>query len=127
LVVLFENAPHRVATEPLSSLFIIAGRSVPERRRDGKYRAVMIRIPPFGLAGQSAIAESRVFSLVEHQLILRGRRRSGKTTSRVFASAPLIGLESFVPVSSIRGIFTLPNACFVLPFAGPLGLMITAA
>ena len=43
------------------------------------------------------------------------------------SSAPLIWLESFVPVNSIHGIFTLLNACFVLPFAGPLGLMIKTA
>ena len=39
LVVLFQNALHRVAVEPQAGLFIIAEMRIPERRRDGLHTA----------------------------------------------------------------------------------------
>ena len=76
---------------------------------------MMIRVARLLVARQRAVGEDGMFRVVQHHFILRRELQIRINRQAGFHVFMADGRHSLVPVISIHGIFTAPNALAALP------------
>lgn len=109
-IVALEYRFRSVTIEPPSRGRIDEEECVPESGAECQDDAMVIRVSRLGIARQGAVRESGVFGSEKYQLVFPNGRQRGKTARRDSMSMSPIGAVSFVPVISIHGSETFPNA-----------------